>query len=78
MMVLVMSGEQIIQGQSVRTSNTLDINLNKTKRKIPGRVDINELMAKVRNERKKQKKENLLFFGLVSSVIAITGIIASL
>jgi hypothetical protein len=73
-----MSGEQTIQDQSVSTSNTLGINLNKTRRKIPGRVDINELMAKVRNEKKKQKKENLLFFGLVSSVIIITGIIASL
>ena len=78
MMILLMSGEQTIQDQSIRTSNTFDINLNKTRRKIPGRVDINELMAKVRNERKKQKKANLLFFGLASAVIIITGIIASL
>jgi hypothetical protein len=35
-------------------------------------------MTKVRDEERKQKKENLVFFGLISSVIVITGIIASL
>ena len=42
------------------------------------RVDINVLLSKVRDDEKKQKKENLVFFGLIASVIAITGIIASL
>ena len=42
------------------------------------RVDINDLLSRVRNDEKKQKKENLVFFGLVVSVLAITGIIASL
>ena len=42
------------------------------------RVDINVLLSKVRDDEKKQKKENLVFFGLVASVIVITGIIASL
>ena len=42
------------------------------------RVDINDLISRVRDDEKKQKKENLVFFGLVVSVIAITGIIASL
>ena len=42
------------------------------------RVDINDLLSRVRNDEKKQKKENLVFFGLVASVIVITGIIASL
>ena len=44
----------------------------------PGRVDINDLLSRVRDDEKKQKKENLVFFGVVASVIAITGIIASL
>ena len=42
------------------------------------RVDINDLLSRVRDNEKKQKKENLVFFGLVASVIVITGIIASL
>ena len=42
------------------------------------RVDINDLLSRVRNDEKKQKKENLVFFSLVVSVIVITGIIASL
>ena len=42
------------------------------------KVDINDLLSRVREDEKKQKKENLVFFGLVAAVIAITGIIASL
>jgi len=42
------------------------------------RVDINDLMSRVRDDEKKQKKENLVFFSLIASVIVITGIIASL
>jgi len=42
------------------------------------RVDINDLLSRVRNDEKKQKKENLIFFGLVASVIVVTGIVASL
>ena len=42
------------------------------------RVDINDLMSRVRDDEKKQKKENLIFFSLIASVIVITGIIASL
>ena len=41
------------------------------------RVDINDLMSRVRDDEKKQKKENLVFFSLIASVIIITGIIAS-
>ena len=42
------------------------------------RVDINDLLSRVRDDEKRQKKENLVFFGLVASVVVITGIIASL
>ena len=42
------------------------------------RVDINDLMSRVRDDEKKQKKENLVFFSLVASIIVITGIIAYL
>ena len=41
------------------------------------RVDINNLLSKVREEKNKEKKENLIFVGLVCGVVAVTGIIAS-
>ena len=42
------------------------------------KVDINVLMDRVREEKKKEKKENLIFLSLIGSAILITGIIASL
>ena len=39
------------------------------------KVDINVLLDKVRAEKKKEKKENIIFLSLISSVILITGII---
>jgi len=56
------------------------VNYNKinNSRSSSRRVDINDLLSRARDDEKKQKKENLVFFGLVASVIVITGIIASL
>tara|TARA_B100002051_G_C16301674_1_gene423165 strand:+ start:284 stop:517 length:234 start_codon:yes stop_codon:yes gene_type:complete len=77
-----MSGERLAETeQHIETPNTNDVVkiVNPySKSKIPNKVDINNLMSRVREEEKKQKKENLVFFGLISSVIVITGIIASL
>ena len=42
------------------------------------KVDINILLNKVRYEKKRERKENLLFLSLIGSVIIVTGIIASL
>ena len=42
------------------------------------KVDINILLNRVRHEKKKERKENILFLGLIGSVIIVTGIIASL
>ena len=42
------------------------------------KVDINILLNRVRDEKKREKKENLLFLSLIGSVIVVTGIIASL
>ena len=42
------------------------------------KVDINVLMDRVREEKKKEKKENLIFLSLIGSAILITGVIASL
>ena len=48
-----------------------------TQKKKNNKVDINLLMDKVREEKKKEKKENLIFVSLIASVILITGAIAS-
>ena len=45
---------------------------------LPGRVDINDLLARVRAEKKKENKVNLVFFGLFASLILVVGIILSL
>ena len=50
----------------------------KLKKPDTPKVDINTLMDRVRAEKKKEKKENLIFLSLIASVILITGVIASL
>ena len=42
------------------------------------RVDINDLLLKVKQEKSKEKKENVIFLGLICGVVAVTGVIASL
>jgi len=62
-----MSGEQVTAKD-----------LNKTPKAYSSkRVDINNLLSKVREEKNKEKKESLIFVGLIFGVVAITGIIAS-
>ena len=61
-----------------------EININQIKTlvnndtKIKPKVDINILLGKLREEQKKIKKENLVLYGLLSSVIIVTGVIATL
>ena len=62
-----MSGEQL----TAKDLNKTTINHNSRK------VDINDLLSKVRQEKNKEKKENLIFVGLICGVVAVTGIIAS-
>ena len=62
-----MSGETSSYDQQAELKKTPNI-----------KVDINDLLSRVRDEKKKERKENLLFLGLIGSVIVITGIIASL
>jgi hypothetical protein len=52
--------------------------VNESRAKSSGRVNINNLMSKVRADHKRKKKENLVFVGLIGSIVVITGIIASL
>ena len=63
-----MSGEQL---------TAKDLN-NTTIDQSSKRVDINNLLSKVREEKNKKKKENYIFLGLICGVVAVTGIIASL
>ena len=72
-----MSGEHITDN-SVETQNMegeLHSLKNSSKKQ---RVDISVLLNKVRLEEKKQKLESTIFFGLVATVIIVTGIIVSI
>jgi hypothetical protein len=72
-----MSSEQSINIKAIQTGN-IEIDSKNTTEKINDRVDINSLLIKLREKEKLQKKENLLFFGLVGLVIFIIGIISFL
>ena len=62
-----MSGEQL----TAKELNETPIDHSSKK------VDINDLLSKVRQEKVKEKKENYIFLGLICGVVAIPGIIAS-
>ena len=65
-----MSTEQILREPAHRNEETQT-------HVASNEVDINLLMEKVRAEKKKEKKENLVFLSFISSVILITIFIAS-
>ena len=67
-----------INNHTVEDSNNVEMKVNASQTKSSTRVNINNLMSKVRADYQKKKKENLVFVGLISSVVIITGIIASL
>ena len=66
-----MSGEQL-------TSKVLHRNAEAKTFTQSKKVNINELLSKVREEKNKERKENYLFLGVVVGVLAITGVLASL
>ena len=67
-----MSGEQI-------TAKVINSNVKtQSIRSKTSKVNINNLLSKVRKENNKEKKENYIFLGLICGVVAVTGIIASL
>ena len=67
-----------INNHTFDASKDLGMKVNESRTKSSGRININNLMSKVREDYKKQKNENLVFYGLIGSVVVITGIIASL
>ena len=68
-----MSGEQISAKELNKSINHESLNNAGSPR-----VNINNLLHKVREERTREKKENYVFLGLVVGVLAVTGVIASL
>ena len=68
-----MSSEAMQQTETKReTQNEL------LKSKVsPKTVNINELIARVKKERVKEKKESYVFIGLACGLLIITGIVAS-
>ena len=48
------------------------------RKKISGIVDINHLLARVRNEEKKEYKTNIIFFGMFVALILFVGILLAL
>ena len=69
-----MSGEQLTAKESINISK---VQLSK-KSNTASRVNINDLLLKVRHEQEKEKTENYIFLGLICAVITATGIIASI
>ena len=74
-----MSGEQITN-TTVETQNANGKlhSFKDASSKIKKRVDINVLLNKVRLAHKKERMESTIFFGLVTAVIVVTGIIVSI
>lgn len=71
-----MSAEKIINTDK---QNFTTLSTPEEGKKIhPNRVDINDLLARVRDEKKKENKINIVFFSLFASVVLIFGIILSL
>ena len=68
-----MSGEKI----GARDLNKISNLTTFAKSKI-SKVNINDLLHKVRAEKNKERKENYMFLSLVIGVLAVNGIIVSL
>ena len=69
-----MSAEKILhveQNQNVLNNPVL------SEVKSSGRVDINNLIARARKIEEKENKINLIFFGLISALVLIVGILLS-
>ena len=68
-----MSGEQLTAKELNFDPNAQEKNLNHT-----SKVNINDLLYRVRKERNKERKENYICLGIICGVITVTGVIASL
>ena len=77
--MIYMSGEQITN-TSVETQIIEDDlhSLKSSPSKVKNKVDINDLLNKVRLAQKKERMESTIFFGVVAAVIVVTGLIVSI
>ena len=66
-----MSGEQLLKNEKlIKDHKKSNFKRNK--------VDINILLNRIRTDQKKEKFENILFVGLISFLVVVTGVIVSL
>ena len=68
--------EFILDNEIDGFEDIIEVTVVSNKERSP-KVNINSLMDRVREEKRKEKKENLIFLGLIASVVLITGAIAS-
>ena len=69
-----MSGKKLTAKESINISEVQLSNKSNT----ASRVNITDLLSRVREEKNREKKENYIFLGLICAVVTVTGIIASL
>jgi len=69
-----MSAEKII---NEKQDPTVVINPLLSEVKFSGRVNINDLLTRASKVKEKENKINLVFFGLISALVLITGILLS-
>ena len=69
-----MSAEKII---NEKQDPTVVINPLLSEVKFSGRVNINDILTRARKVKEKENKINLVFFGLISALVLITGILLS-
>tara|TARA_B100001123_G_C14939143_1_gene878945 strand:+ start:214 stop:417 length:204 start_codon:yes stop_codon:yes gene_type:complete len=67
-----------MSGEQLTTKDLTEENIGQNTNKKERRVNINDLLDRVRAEKTKEKKENYLFLFLIIGVLAVTGVIASL
>ena len=69
-----MSAEKINNSKNIITAAVTQEDSEKT---TSGRVDINHLIARVRLEKEKENKINIIFFGLIIALVVVVGTILS-
>ena len=75
-LIKTMSAEKIINDE--KESPTGLNNIESTIKKSSGRVDINNLIARAREQKNKENRINYIFFSIFISLVFVVGIIFSL
>ena len=77
MVRLIMSKNYLHNYNISKTTVSNDELLKNNYKKNPISVDINKLLNRVKLEEKNKRKQKLIYFGIVSAVIALMGIFIS-